>query len=119
MLKKSCLFVFLSVLLVSLANARSPEMRNLNEPGALEALQRDNPAHYQTVRQILDNILKQPESQVPRWLRTTFNAQDVRYLRVLLTSDPPKRDLSFTLDDTRYKTRLTLTNDGVKIMPAK
>jgi hypothetical protein len=119
MLKKSCLLVFLSVTLVSAANARSPATINLNEPGALEALQRDNPAHYQTVRQILDNILKQPESQVPRWLRTTFNANDVRYLRVLLTSDPPKRDLSFTLDDTQYKMRLTLAHDGVKIVPAK
>jgi len=109
----------LSVILVSAANARSPATINLNEPGALEALQRDNPAHYQTVRQILANILQQPESQVPRWLRTTFNAKDVRYLRVLLTSDPPKRDLAFTLDDTRYQTRLTLTNEGVKIMPAK
>ena len=119
MLKKSCLFVFLSIILVSQANARSPETINLNEPGALEALQRDNPAHYQTVRQILDNILKQPESQVPRWLQTTFNAKDVRYIRVLLTSYPPKRDLSFTLDDTRYKARLTLINDRVKIVPAK
>ena len=119
MLKKSCLLVFLSVILVSSANARSPETINLNELGALEALQRDNPAHYQTVRQILDNVLKQPQSQVPRWLRTTFNAKDVRYVRVLLASDPPKRDLSFTLDDTRYKARLTLTNDHVKIVPAK
>ena len=119
MLKKSCLFVFLSVLLVSLANARSPEMRNLNEPGALEALQRDNPAHYLIVRQILDNVLRQPQSQVPRWLSTTFNAKDVRYAPVLLASYPPKRDLSFTLDDTRYKARLTLSNDHVKIVPAK
>jgi hypothetical protein len=119
MLKKSCLFVFLSIILVSQANARSPETINLNEPGALEALQRDNPAHYLTVHQILDNLLKQPESQVPRWLQTTFNAKDVRYIRVLLTSYPPKRDLSFTLDDTRYKARLTLINDRVKIVPAK
>jgi len=119
MLKKSCLFVFLSVILVSQANARSPETINLNEPGALEALQRDNPVHYLTVHQILDNLLKQPESQVPRWLQTTFNAKDVRYVQVLLTSDPPKRDLSFMLDDTRYKARLTLTNDRVKIVPAQ
>ena len=119
MVKQLCLIVFVSVLLVSAAIARSPATIHLNEPGALEALQRDNPAHYQTVRQILDNLLKQPESQVPRWLQTTFNAKDVRYLRVLLTSDPPKRDLAFTLDDTQYKTRLTLTNDGVTIVPVK
>src|SRR5207237_10004792 len=111
--------VLLSEAIVAAANGRDPATINPIEPAALEALQRDNPAHYQTVRQILHNILKQPESQVPRWLRTTFNATDVRYLRVLLTSDPPKRDLSFTLDDTQYKMRLTLAHDGVKIVPAK
>lgn len=92
---------------------------NLNKPGALEALQQSNPTHYEKVRKILDGILQQPDVAVPRWIQTNFDARDVNYAPILLTSDPPKRRLSFALDETRYETVVTLTNVRAEIVPLK
>jgi hypothetical protein len=39
---------------------------DLNKPGALEALQRSNPTHYDKVCKILNGILQQPDAAVPR-----------------------------------------------------
>jgi hypothetical protein len=53
-------------------------------------------------------VLKQPEAHVPEWVRVTYKAEDVLYPPILLASDPPKRPLSFRLDDVLYRTLLTL-----------
>ena len=92
---------------------------DLNEPGTLEALQRANPPHYQKVTKILEEILRRPASDVPRWIQTSFAARDVRYRPVVLTSHPPKRRLSFALDATRYEIVITLTNVRGDVVPAK
>ncbi len=92
---------------------------DLNEPGALEALQRSNPTHYEKVRQILQGVLQRPDTDVPRWIRANFAANDVSYVPVVLTSHPPKRRLSFALDATRYEAVVILTNVRGDITPAK
>ena len=92
---------------------------DLNEPGALEALQRSNPTHYEKVRQILEGVLQRPDTDVPRWIQTNFAAHDVSYVPVVLTSHPPKRRLSFALDATRYEAVVTLTNVRGDITPAR
>ncbi len=92
---------------------------NLNKPGALEALQHSNPTHYEKVRKIMEGLFQQPDTAVPRWIRTNFDARDVSYAPILLTSDPPKRRLSFALDDTRYEAVVTLTNARAEIVPLK
>lgn len=58
---------------------------NLNNPGALEALQQSNPTHYEKVRKILDGILQQPDAAVPRWIQTNFDARNVSYVPILMT----------------------------------
>ena len=92
---------------------------NLNEPGALEALQESNPTHYEKVRKILEGVPQQPDAGVPRWMQTNFDAQDVKYLPIVLTSHPPKRRLSFSLDAMRYEAIVILTNVHGEIVPAK
>ena len=92
---------------------------DLDEPGVLEALQRSNPTHYETVRKILDGVLQRSDNDVPRWIQTNFAARDVNYMPVVLTSHPPKRRLSFALDATRYEAVLILTNVHGDIVPAK
>lgn len=88
----------------------SPRTVVLDAPGALEALQRSNPAHFDKVRRILDGLLQRPDAEVPRWMEVSFGARDVSYVQVVLTSHPPKRRLSFALDQTRYEAMFTLTN---------
>jgi hypothetical protein len=92
---------------------------NLNGPDSLEALQQSNPTHYKKVRKILDGILEQPDAAVPRWIQTNFDARNVSYVPILMTSAPPKRRLSFALDETRYEAVITLTNVRAEIVPLK
>jgi len=56
---------------------------------------------------------------VPRWLQASFNARDISYQPIVLTSHPPKRRLSFALDDTRYVAVITLTNVKGTVVPLK
>jgi len=92
---------------------------DLNEGGALETLQRSNPAHYDKIRKILDGVQQQRDAQVPRWIQTNFDGRDVSYGPIVLTSHPPKRRLSFALDATRYEATIVLTNVTGEIVPAK
>ena len=91
---------------------------DLDQPGALELLQQSNPAHYEKVRQIIAGIVAQPDAAVPGWMLTNFNARGVNYALIEMTSYPPKRRLSFALDDTRYSIVVTLSRDG-RIVPLK
>jgi hypothetical protein len=92
---------------------------DLDQPGALEALQRSNPTHYAKIQKILDRLPLQPEAKVPRWIQANFDARDATYGLMLLTSFPPKRRVSFTLDDTRYEAIVTLANWRGEKVPAQ
>ena len=71
------------------------------------------------MRAILADVLLRQDAEVPRWLQSSFNARDISYRPIVLTSHPPKRRLSFTLDDTRYIAVLTLTNVTGTVVPLK
>lgn len=90
---------------------------DLNKPGALEALRHSKPAHYEKVRRIMDGLSQQRDADVSRWMQANFDAKDVRY-GVLLTSNPPKRPLSFILGETRYRVVVTMMSN-VRILPAQ
>ena len=92
---------------------------NLNVEGATERLRLSNPAHYEKIGNIVDGLSRQPYDQVAPWLRTNFQARDVSYSAILLTSEPPQRDLSFVLDDTLYNARVTLSRNKARIYPVK
>jgi hypothetical protein len=81
---------------------------DLSQPGALARLKQENPAHYAAVRGILEDVGRQPEARALSWIGIHYRAKDVRYSEILLTTDPPKRDLSFRLDDVVYQARVTL-----------
>ena len=110
-------------LLVAFTNAVAqpelPRKVDLDAPGALEALEQTNPAHYAIVRTILAEVFLRPDIEVPRWLRVSFNAQGVDNRPIVLTSHPPKRRLSFTLDDARYVAVIVLTNVTGTVVPLK
>ena len=92
---------------------------DLDRPGALQALQRSNPDHYEKIRKIVEGVLQRPDADVPRWIQATFAGTDVSYVPIVLTSHPPKRRLSFALDTIRYEIVLTLTNVRGDIVPAR
>ena len=93
---------------------------DLNAPGALEALRRENPVHYRKLQQILNGLTDRPQEDIPNWIQTNFAASDVVYSLHLLTSEPPKeRHLKLNLDDTRYEAVVTLRRSGGTICPMK
>ena len=112
---------FLLLTLSTIASAQSAPQGtvDLDAPGALGALQQSNPAHYIKVRTILTDVLLRQDAEVPRWLQASFNARDISYQPIVLTSHPPKRRLSFALDDTRYVAVITLTNVKGTVVPLK
>ena len=79
---------------------------DLNAPGAMGALARDNPAHYATIEKILADVSRLPPESVPRWMKSEFGAEQVSFPLLLKTSDPAQRSLSFTLETTRYEVTL-------------
>ena len=122
MVKLLALVVLAMLATVTLAAAASVTLTHtidLDTPGALEALARANPVHHEKVVKIVEGVIHQPDSRVPRWIAVTFNGRDVSYAPVVMTSHPPKRRLSFALDDTRYVTIVTLTNVRGEIVPAR
>ena len=58
-------------------------------------------------------------SDVPRWMHAGFDARDVSYAPIVLTSHPAKRRLSFTLDDTHYVAVIVLTGLRGEIVPLR
>jgi hypothetical protein len=99
--------------------SRPPKYVYLNAPGALEKLQKTNPSHYAKIQTIVSGLENRIHGDVPRWIRTTFDAKDVSYSNILLTTSPPQRDLSFMLDGTRYHGRVTLMSSGATIFTIK
>jgi hypothetical protein len=105
--------------LVAADAARPGQRVDLNAPGALEALNQSRPAHFEKVRKILEGVLQRPDRDVPRWMQVSFGASDVDYRPVVLTSHPPKRRLSFALDDTHYEAVVTLTTVRGEVVPLR
>ena len=100
------------------ADAVPPSRKiDLDAPGALEALQKSRPAHFEKVEKILEGVSRQPDRDVPRWMRVSFGARAVSYSPTILTSFPPKQRLSFVLDDTLYEALVALTNGTPGIRP--
>jgi hypothetical protein len=93
----------------SSSNAASKHIAiNLNDPDVLDMLKRSNPKHYAKVCEIMRGLFWRSDDTVPRWIRTNFDAREVRYPPILLTSYPAKRRLSFILDDASYEATVTL-----------
>jgi len=78
---------------------------NLDKPGMLEAIEQANPAHYAKILTIMRVSQMEACEHVPTILKTKegVSIDDVRCDSfVLLTSYPPKRHMTFILDDVRY-----------------
>ena len=92
----------------------------LDGPASLAQLRASNPIHYQRALKIIDaaNELCRPKAGELEYAR--FDAKNISCARALLkTSNPPKRQLSFRLDDTQYIALVTVTDDPPKLVAAR
>jgi len=88
----------------------------LNGNADLARLRETNPDHYARAVRLMHaaNALCKPGE--PKLQNT--DGRDISCAMLLLTSNPPKRALSFTLDDTRYVAIVTITADPPELTRA-
>jgi len=109
-----------SALILALAVACAPTAWaavHLNGPEDFAELRATNPRHYQQALKIIAaaNQLCRPHAGEVQHT----DAKDVSCTQMLLrTSNPPKRDLSFRLDNTTYIALVTLTDDPPRLVAA-
>ena len=99
-----------SAVLINAADCVAAGPIDLDVPGNLAVIERDRPDHYMKIQRILAEASQRgwSEGSVATWLRTEFNAQEIRYTDLVMTSFPPKKRLEFSLDATSYVTVVTL-----------
>ena len=105
-------FLALSLLIgrVSLSIGQT-HVVDLDAPGSLEALSRDNPRHFQEVCERIAQTLRHPYSNLSTGARAVSGAHEVPAF--LLTTYPPQRHLAFTIDDVQYETFVTISADAI------
>jgi hypothetical protein len=91
---------------------------DLDQPGAMQKLARDNPVHYAKVETILSEAPYRPYPSMARWIRTEFNATDVNASQLLKTSYPAQAHLSFVLDGQPYS-KVIRIDAPARAVPAK
>ncbi|HEV2702148.1 MAG TPA: hypothetical protein VGV09_10990 [Steroidobacteraceae bacterium] len=91
----------------------------LDSQDALDSLKSANPRHYAIARKILADANEICDAQKAAPMRMKFEAQDVGCASSFwYTSNPPKRILSFRIDDTVYSALVEMRNLGAKLRPA-
>lgn len=91
----------------------------LDGPADLARLRQSNPPHYARAERVLAaaNHLCRPG---PGQLQEVAGVQDVKCAGFLLrTSNPPKWQITFRLDDTRYVALVVVTDDPPRLTPAR
>jgi hypothetical protein len=90
---------------------------HLDGPVSLAELRAANPGHYARAQKILSaaNQLCRPTAGELEYAK--FDAKNISCIRSLVkTSNPPKREISFRLDDTQYIALVTLTDDPPRLV---
>ena len=93
---------------------------HLDDVGALALLKATNPDHYARVRGIMAAADHLCRPGPPNVFYARYQARDIACPRFqVLTSFPPKRRLSFKLDDTRYIATIVISDHPGRIEPAR
>lgn len=93
---------------------------HLDEAGALAMLKATNPDHYARVRGIMAAADHLCRPGPPNVFYARYHARDIACPRFqIFTSFPPKRRLSFKLDDTFYVATIVITDHPGRIEPVR
>lgn len=87
---------------------------------ALAKLQISNPRHYAIARRIFAAATEICNLGDAEPILTKYGADYIGCARGLwLTSNPPKREIFFHIDDTAYSARVVVKELGTKLVPAE
>ena len=86
-------------------HAAPPRYVNLEPPGAWEALQRERPDHFRVAEEVIRTAQVETCETLPKILEVRLAIDSVTCSSFqLLTSLPPKRHLTFSLEVTGFDT---------------
>ncbi|HEX8783995.1 MAG TPA: hypothetical protein VF764_11520 [Steroidobacteraceae bacterium] len=88
----------------------------LDSAAALARLRKTNPEHYARAVRLMESANSLCKPGAPKLQNA--DGRDISCAMLLLTSNPPKRALSFTLDGTPYVAIVTVTADPPQLMHA-
>ena len=109
-----------TLLAMQVAAAFPDKVVYLDGQADLDRLRATHPTHYERAEKIMvaANELCRPEHGDVSYAR--FEAREISCSDMLLkTSNPPKRQIKFTLDDTLYIALVAITDDPPRLMPAR
>ncbi|HEX4782292.1 MAG TPA: hypothetical protein VH301_16145 [Usitatibacter sp.] len=91
---------------------------DLDRPGVLAAIEHSNPQLYLRIRGVLDAAQAKPCETLPQILKAQFEASlGTCSSYSILTSFPPKRRITFVIDDTGYSSNVVQVHLDGKIQP--
>jgi hypothetical protein len=112
--------IFSAIVATANAAGTTTQPIDLNQPGALEKLRTERPKHFSAISEVLRVVERVPCGNAEvRSLEARFDIRDMACNFLLMTSDPPKRHLSFELEGTSYVAVVTLKDTGGKSVPVK
>lgn len=112
-----------SLILGDIAWAGAPVDINLDDPASLTQLKLRSPKHFQVLSLIAAQISHRRLAEIPQWLKTDYGIDGFVDSLQWKTSDPPKKMLLLTLDQTPYVARFSvkvsprLTNGDAALQP--
>jgi hypothetical protein len=102
------------------AGPAPPAVVYLNGPKSLSALQRANPGHHARAERIIAAANELCQLGLPESYFARFEAREISCADMILkTSNPPKKELSFTLDHIRYVALVAITDLAPKRVPLR
>jgi hypothetical protein len=105
--------------LLAVPLAAAAQAFDLNRPGALEQLEKENPAHHARVVEIVKAAAHMPcqPDKVARTLKARFDADDGQCAQFIRTSYPAKMHYGFRLEQTTYKGWIELSTRYDRFVP--
>lgn len=96
-----------------------PRTVNLDKPGVLEQIEKDNPGHFariEGIRKVASHTPCQME-RLAKTLKADFDASATNCAQFFQASYPARYPLSFQLDDTSYHTTIYLDTRYDRFVP--
>ena len=81
---------------------RAWRAEDLDRPGAMEALEREHPAHFAKVQRIVREAQDRPFDAVPEWMRSELGARDVEGLLFAVAGEGVQARFTFAFDGRLY-----------------
>jgi len=92
---------------------------DLDSPGVLERIEKEDPQRYERIRGVIKAAEMQPCETLPKILRTQFRAElGICAGYGILTSYPAKIHVTFSLEDTLYVINVAQPKIRGKAWPA-